>query len=102
MSDDPKRKEPEPYARPRGQNFEVVMIRRGKNALTSERGDFLRVGVVADSPSEAMDDPAVAARAAEYVTYRTMTPGQPTEEEVLAARREHDKAMGPPVDRARI
>lgn len=84
--------EPEPWARPRSEPFEVVLCKTGVELLGAKTEDFKRVGVTAASPTEAMQDPACVVEG--YDVVQAVNPSNLTEYERMARDRESRESMG--------
>jgi hypothetical protein len=94
---------PEMYGRSRGESFEVVLLKKGVNSLDAKTEDFKRVGVVAGSPTEAMQDDAVTEAAGEdYVLVQAVNPAALTDYEMMARSRESQASMGGEYDKSKV
>jgi hypothetical protein len=56
---------PNDYARPQGENFEVVLVKKGVNPLHAKSDEFKRVPVHANDPTSAVNSDVVTAAAGE-------------------------------------
>lgn len=91
-----------PYYAPRGEAFDVVMLKNGVPPHTAKHADFRRESVTATESYQARFDPKVAAaEAAGFTIVQVVSPGWRPEAEREAIRREHEAAM-PPLDRTKI
>jgi hypothetical protein len=93
--------QPDMWARPRGELFDVVLVRDGVNPLDAKVEDFKRVGVSAGSPTEAMSDPEVA-KVEGFSPLQAVNPSAPQEHEEKARQRERDKGWGGEIDRTKL
>jgi len=95
--------EPNQYAAPRNQSFDVVMLKRGVGSHVATPADFKRVRVVAEGPYDARSAPDVAAQeTAGFDVLRVCGPGGTTHEEHQATLRAHQAEAGAPLDRTTI
>lgn len=93
----------DPYASAQTQQFEVVLVKDGVNPLAAKADDFKRVPAAASSPTGAMESDAVAAVAKTgFKPLQAVVPGMLTDYEMGARRREHEAALGGPLDRSKI
>jgi len=93
---------PEDYAFHRGQNFDVVLMRKGVNGMEAKPDDFKRVAVGAVSSTAAREAPEVAAAAGkDFEVHQVTGPGHTTEFENMARQRAAAAARGD-LDRSMI
>lgn len=96
---------PDPYRRPGGEPFDVVLVKKGVNPLDAKTEDFKRVSVVAGSPTEASQHADVSAAEKEgegFLFVQAVNPSALTEYEMMARSREHQGSMGGAIDRTKI
>lgn len=90
------------YEFARGQNFDVILIKKGVNGMQATPADFKRLSVSANSVTETQSLPEVLeAMKAGFEYYQTTAPGHTTEFEHMARRRAADEARGE-MDRSKI
>lgn len=90
----------EMYARPSGEAFDVVLLKKGVSPFEAKTEDFKRLSIVASSPTDAGQDPRVAAET-EHVLVQSVNPAALTEYEQMARAREQQSAMGT-IDRTKV
>jgi len=91
---------PNDYARPRGEQFEVVLCKKGVNPLQGTPEDFSRVQVVASDPTEAVNsEAAIKAAGDAYTIVQAAKPMVPTDFEHMARLRAQQEK---PFDRVNI
>lgn len=66
---------PDPYYRPQGELFEVVLCKKDVNPMKAAPGDFKRVPVVANDPSAAVSHEDVTKAVGEE--YKILQAGKP-------------------------
>lgn len=88
------------YSPNRSQNFEVLMIKKGKHIHLAVPDDLVRVPVSASSIGSALEHPDVVAKDG-YVPVQAAAPGISTPYENEARRRAHD-AVSSTVDRSKL
>lgn len=92
------------YQAPRGESFDVVLIKNGVGAHAAKTDDFARVPVTtSEGAYGARSLPEVEAVVATgYFVYQVVGPGLSTEGERMARQRAHDAEFGRPFDRVNV
>lgn len=92
---------PDDYYVPRGQNFDVILLKKGVNGMEAKPDDFKRISVTADSVAQSQEDPEVVAALKDFDYVQATAPGHRTEFEIGAQKRAYSEAYGE-TDRTKI